>query len=717
MIEEYENIDLSNLNSMGNKLLETLATNMQISFKRPISDENRASVIKCIRFIADNYTPDKLDDIRNMRREYRKKNNKNCVNQITLFTRKETELLSDDQLIFYPIADNISGYYFCVDVDEQEKIGYEKTQKQYAKLPDLFKEISQEHTIQFDEFMKKVKYGPECEICYENTTKNNPLVSCPVCNYTTCKRCLRSTILLQNTEPHCMNNSKKGKDEFGNDVLVCGVQFTMKWLHDNMRDSHDSISDIVSHMIKKEIERQKLSLQNPMILERAKDIIIQDARRILVEESCPVFIDKNDKVSKKVFDVSKHQQDRDIALYGNRGKKLSPNHWLPMGVNDLTSKFGIPNGESIKYKGGRIVFYMPINAKRIEILRKEIKSDKGKEFRHSLEIMRKYNAPFYLENKINREEKTIIIMNCSFQDCKGYVKQVDVLKGDYKHEWKCSFCDSKYCTKCGVRLEKDTCHKCNKNDIATLTEIRKNTKPCPKCNAHIFKIYGCDQMFCTICKTAFSWETGQIETGRIHNPHYYEEMRKGNTLRFEGEICGGLPDIKTGKIKYDNNYDIIPSHVRFARYHRLATEVSEPRMREDNYQQLYNDKTFSIIFDYLRNMNGLDERTREEQFNKKITKAYLKFLYDRSYSELLNVFSQLMTRGFVYLDKISNEMSDKDYNIEENKVLDEMEGLARYTNVLLIGNATALGIEHPIILFYYFGELSTPKASFTFHKR
>ena len=38
-------------------------------------------------------------------------------------------------------------------------------------------------------------------------------------------------------------------------------------------------------------------------------------------------------------------------------------------------------------------------------------------------------------------------------------------------------------------------------------------------------VKNCDQMYCVCCNTAFSWKTGIIETGRIHNPHYYQHLR------------------------------------------------------------------------------------------------------------------------------------------------------------------------------------------------
>lgn len=99
----------------------------------------------------------------------------------------------------------------------------------------------------------------------------------------------------------------------------------------------------------------------------------------------------------------------------------------------------------------------------------------------------------------------------------------------------------------------------------------------------------CDQMWCIDCHTAFSWTTGQIVNGVIHNPHYYEFLRKqgnGTAPRNAGDVpCGGVPyyhHLQTAigrKISYE-------SQRRVMAIHRVTQEIQDYRMA--NYQGHFN---------------------------------------------------------------------------------------------------------------------------------
>jgi len=130
-----------------------------------------------------------------------------------------------------------------------------------------------------------------------------------------------------------------------------------------------------------------------------------------------------------------------------------------------------------------------------------------------------------------RKETRKYIRSCPFEGCSGFLN----------HRWHCTLCDHWTCQHC-LEVKTDD-HVCDPNSVETAKMLKADSKSCPKCAAMIFKIDGCDQMFCTQCTTVFSWKHGTIEKGRIHNPHYFEYMKKNGTLpRAIGDIpCGGMP--------------------------------------------------------------------------------------------------------------------------------------------------------------------------------
>jgi hypothetical protein len=133
------------------------------------------------------------------------------------------------------------------------------------------------------------------------------------------------------------------------------------------------------------------------------------------------------------------------------------------------------------------------------------------------------------------EKQKIYLQGCPQEECRGLINS----------NGRCEVCDHRICKKCRETLTKK--HVCDPNTVATVKKLVSTTKNCPSCHTPIYRIEGCDQMFCTSCHTAFSWSTGRVETGVVHNPHYFEWQRSIST---NGEIprtpgddpCGGAPN-------------------------------------------------------------------------------------------------------------------------------------------------------------------------------
>ena len=131
------------------------------------------------------------------------------------------------------------------------------------------------------------------------------------------------------------------------------------------------------------------------------------------------------------------------------------------------------------------------------------------------------------------------IFKCPFLDCRGFINT----------NYTCGTCAKKVCDRCHACLDDDPKaakdHKCNKDDIQSAQTVMRETKPCPKCMTLIFKASGCNQMYCTQCHVAFDWVTCTIDTGVIHNPHFFEYIasHQGQAdINMERIACGDLPD-------------------------------------------------------------------------------------------------------------------------------------------------------------------------------
>ena len=127
--------------------------------------------------------------------------------------------------------------------------------------------------------------------------------------------------------------------------------------------------------------------------------------------------------------------------------------------------------------------------------------------------------------------------------------------------WSCGTCKTKVCSSCmeilplppSPLLVGDVLipvlalpHVCNEDVLATIQVIRKQCKPCPSCRVRVFRVHGCDQMWCTNCNTAFNWTTGEkLVVTQFHNPHYAEWVAKQQRDPASSSSTQRVPQVET----------------------------------------------------------------------------------------------------------------------------------------------------------------------------
>ncbi len=208
------------------------------------------------------------------------------------------------------------------------------------------------------------------------------------------------------------------------------------------------------------------------------------------------------------------------------------------------------------------------------------------------------NGQYQLVRKEVEKPKYKWTQPCPDGNCRGFMNE----------EYFCSACDKKYCKDCLVYIKDKEEHTCDEDLKATIKMIKKESKPCPNCNEFISKISGCDQMFCTGCGTAFSWTTGQVERGTIHNPHahqYFQQNPEALDLYRRQQNIGAQPNQTGGcrsiipvyfdtqyisqEIRYSTDIKIIQiCHRYLAEYQQYTKPRIERQIQEENRNPLEN---------------------------------------------------------------------------------------------------------------------------------
>jgi hypothetical protein len=247
----------------------------------------------------------------------------------------------------------------------------------------------------------------------------------------------------------------------------------------------------------------------------------------------------------------------------------------------------------------------------------------------------------------------------------------EICRGFLDKEWICGLCTKSFCNKCseeiGIR------HVCDEKLVKTMKLINKDTKPCPKCGTMIYKIDGCAQMWCTDCHTAFDWRSGRIETGRVHNPHYFEFKKRS---REHGDIpCGGRPTYDELVENDANEYILDLSY-------KLSFIDRELIYR---YGDIYDDDNLHLRVNYLTN------EISDEDFKKELQK---RDKYKSKTEEIRNIYEMFSdTCGDLLRQWILDKNSTWD-------ILYTVHELAIYSNQVIsrIQNRYNSSVPHYIFL-------------------
>lgn len=322
------------------------------------------------------------------------------------------------------------------------------------------------------------------------------------------------------------------------------------------------------------------------------------------------------------------------------------------------------------------------------------------------------------------QERRNFIRGCPQGDCRGFLSSM----------WKCGTCATWTCPDCHeVKGEfQDSPHTCDPNNVETAKLLAKDTKPCPKCATGIYKIEGCDQMWCTQCHTAFSWRTGQIET-HIHNPHFYEWQRRNNNgqaPRVAGDIpCGGagleldyrlhqiINQALRQKLNDQDQYgrELDDTTFLFRRVERIIQsslhlrEVQLPTYRVDHVQD-----NLELRVSYLMN------EITEDDFKVKAQRANKQHEKKREMGDIIRLYIQtvvdILTRLNEYVqgnESLIRQERDKADPVKArsnaerllikqrvNEILDEAEVIRDYANECLVDIGNTYGSKVKAIRIY-----------------
>jgi len=293
----------------------------------------------------------------------------------------------------------------------------------------------------------------DCGICLNTYTKKlRQKIVCQYCPEHACKECQQQYLLKTYEDPHCYS-CKRG---WSSDFMV--QNFPLSFRNNTLRLHRRTIL----------FEREKSLLPAMQIFVEAKRNI--ERVNIAYNEAKADFVKKNEKFNKLVDEVINYEKD----IWND--------------LLDKKTKGQITNANKLEYKNAKLIWKF-LSENRLKYYNTEYRQAKN----HIGEV---FDELIYWQNMYSNgtggaeRHRREFMMCCPAEKCRGFLST----------SYKCGVCDKYTCSECleVLGLVHETtleamkeAHKCKADNIESAKLIKKETRPCPKCGARIFKIDGC----------------------------------------------------------------------------------------------------------------------------------------------------------------------------------------------------------------------------------
>lgn len=265
----------------------------------------------------------------------------------------------------------------------------------------------------------------------------------------------------------------------------------------------------------------------------------------------------------------------------------------------------------------------------------------------------------HINDSTSKPKINNFIKSCPNDDCEGFLDK----------EFHCSLCDTDVCMKCNIIISDDK-HICLEDNIKSYQLLKKDSKPCPKCASMIYKIHGCDHMFCTRCNHSFSWKTGESIKNNT-NPHYYEWIRNnGNEMGGNREYvpCNenieiwnlvshlneNLPNNRSISKKISNFHEI-NAHIVFAVFPRFAIKENFD-IRVKYLKKHINADEFKSI---IGRRNKINKRNQDilsilQTFSMIFNDCLRKILDTKDFRKINEYYNEIVNLSIFMLENLYN---------------------------------------------------------------